>query len=53
MKNPELIVVAGTNDTGKSTFIRTKLNELSDFEVIMTDVYKGRTKEIFRVLLRQ
>ncbi|MEO6812955.1 MAG: hypothetical protein ABI172_03445 [Ginsengibacter sp.] len=53
MKNPELIFVAGCNASGKSTFIRTRLNELSGFEVIMTDVYKGRTKEIFEVALRQ
>ena len=52
MKNPELIFVAGCNASGKSTFIRTRLNELSGFEVIMTDVYKGRTKEIFEVALR-
>jgi uridine kinase len=48
MKVPELIFVSGCNAAGKSTFIRTRLNELSGFEVIMTDVYKGRTKEIFR-----
>jgi predicted ABC-type ATPase len=53
MKNPELIFVAGCNASGKSTFIRTRLNELSDFKIIMTDVYKGRTKEIFQEALRQ
>lgn len=53
MKNPELIFVAGSNASGKSTFIRTRLNELSGFEIIMTDVYKGRTKEIFEAALRQ
>jgi predicted ABC-type ATPase len=53
MKNPELIFVAGCNASGKSTLIRTRLNELSDFKIIMTDVYKGRTKEIFQEALRQ
>ena len=53
MKNPELIFVSVCNASGKSTFIRTRLNELSGFEVIMTDVYKGRTKEIFEVALWQ
>lgn len=53
MLNPELIFVAGCNAAGKSTFIRTRLNDLSAFEVIMTDVYKGRTKEIFKKALHQ
>jgi len=43
---PELVFVAGCNAAGKSTFIRTRLNELEDFEVLMTDVYKGRTKDL-------
>ncbi|MEO9053237.1 MAG: hypothetical protein ABI280_15665 [Ginsengibacter sp.] len=47
MTRPELIFVAGCNASGKSTFIRTRLNELSRFEIIMADAYKGRTKEIF------
>jgi len=51
MKTPELIFVAGCNASGKSTFIRTRLSELSGFEIIMTDVYKGRTKEIFEKAL--
>lgn len=45
---PELVFVAGCNAAGKSTFIRTRLNELEDFEVLMTDVYKGRTKDLVR-----
>ena len=53
MKVPELIFVSGCNAAGKSTFIRTRLNELSGFEVIMTDVYKGRTKEIFHQAIQQ
>ncbi|HEY8782114.1 MAG TPA: hypothetical protein VIM16_10890 [Mucilaginibacter sp.] len=47
MKVPELVFVAGCNAAGKSSFIRTRLNELPTFEIIMPDVYKGRTKEIF------
>jgi len=46
MKKPELVIVAGCNAAGKSTFIRTRLNEFESFEVLMTDVYKGRTKEL-------
>ncbi len=45
---PEMVFVAGCNAAGKSTFIRTRLNELEDFEVFMTDVYKGRTKELVK-----
>jgi uridine kinase len=46
MQKPQLIFVAGCNAAGKSTFIRTRLNELEDFEVLMTDVYKERTKAL-------
>ncbi|TFF33573.1 zeta toxin family protein [Mucilaginibacter psychrotolerans] len=46
MAKPELIFVSGCNAAGKSTFIRTRLNELENFVVLMTDVYKGRTKEM-------
>ncbi|WP_259069033.1 zeta toxin family protein [Mucilaginibacter sp. X4EP1] len=48
MHKPQLIFVAGCNAAGKSTFIRTRLVELDGFEVLMTDVYKGRTKELAR-----
>jgi len=48
MIKPELILVAECNAAGKSTFIRTRLNELEGFEILMTDVYKGRTKEMAR-----
>jgi predicted ABC-type ATPase len=47
MRKPELVFVVGPNAAGKSSFIRTRLDALQGFEVIMTDVYKGRTKEIF------
>ena len=46
MPKPELIFVAGCNAAGKSSFIRTRLNELGGFSVLMTDVYKSRTKEL-------
>lgn len=45
---PELVFVAGCNAAGKSTFIRTRLNELEGFEILMTDVYKSRTKDLAR-----
>jgi predicted ABC-type ATPase len=53
MKTPELVFVSGCNAAGKSSFIRTRLNELPTFEIIMPDVYKGRTKEIFYAALNQ
>lgn len=46
MDKPELIIVAGCNASGKSSFIRTRLSKLDGFEVFMTDVYKSRTKEL-------
>jgi predicted ABC-type ATPase len=46
MSFPELTFVAGPNAAGKSSFIRTRISELSDCEIIMTDVYKGRTKAV-------
>jgi len=52
MKKPELVLIAGCNAAGKSTFIRTRLNELEGFEILMTDVYKGRTKELARQAIR-
>lgn len=53
MRAPQLIFIAGCNAAGKSTFIRTRLSELSWFEVIMTDVYKERTREIFDLAVKQ
>jgi predicted ABC-type ATPase len=47
MNNPELIFIAGPNAAGKSSFIRTRINDLDGCEIIMTDVYKGRSKEVF------
>jgi len=48
MEQPDLIFVTGCNAAGKSTLIRTRLSEFPDYEVIMSDVYKGRSKEVFR-----
>ncbi len=44
---PEIIFIVGPNAAGKSSFIRTRINELEGCEIIMTDVYKGRSKEVF------
>jgi predicted ABC-type ATPase len=44
MNEPELIFVVGCNAAGKSTFIRTRMVELENFEILMADVYKSRTK---------
>lgn len=47
MPKPELLFVVGCNAAGKPSFIRTRINNLDGFEIIMTDVYKGRSKEVF------
>lgn len=52
MPVPELVVVTGCNAAGKSSFIRSRISQLKDFEVIMTDVYKGRTREMFKASIR-
>jgi predicted ABC-type ATPase len=46
-KKTQKIFIAGCNAAGKSSFIRTRISELDGFEIIMTDVYKGRVKEVF------
>lgn len=53
MDVPELIFVAGCNAAGKSTFIRTRLNELEGFQILMTDVYKERTKSLAAAAISQ
>lgn len=53
MNKPELVFVVGCNAAGKSSFIRSRLYDLSDFEIIMTDVHKGRSKEVFQRALDQ
>lgn len=52
MEIPELTIVAGPNAAGKSSFIRTRTNELGGCEIIMTDVYKSRTVAVFRAALK-
>jgi len=47
MDSPELIFVTGSNAAGKSSLIRSHLSEFPDHEVIMTDVYKGRSRQVF------
>lgn len=44
----DFIFITGCNAAGKSTLIRTRLNDFPDYEVIMTDVYKGRSQEVFK-----
>jgi|GEM_PF-827389 len=46
MNRPGFFFVTGCNAAGKSSFIRTRFNQLEDFEIIMTDVYKSRAKEV-------
>lgn len=46
MPKPELLFVVGCNAAGKSTFIRTRLDQLSGYKILMTDVYKSRTKNL-------
>ncbi|HEY4065227.1 MAG TPA: hypothetical protein VGM30_25175 [Puia sp.] len=53
MERPELIIVTGCNAAGKSSLIRSHRGELPDYEVIMTDVYKGRSREVFKEGIRQ
>lgn len=47
MESFELIFVTGSNAAGKSSLIRSHLSEFPDHEVIMTDVYKGRSRQVF------
>jgi len=53
MNEPELIFIVGPNAAGKSSFIRTRINELNGCEIIMTDVYKSRPKEVFAQVLQE
>lgn len=50
---PKLIFVAGCNAAGKSTFIRSRLDELVDYEILMADVYKGRTKDLAKQAVKK
>ena len=47
MYSPELVFVTGPNAAGKSSFIRSRLGQLENFEILMTDVFKGRVFELF------
>jgi len=47
MGQPDFIFVAGCNAAGKSSLIRSHTTEFTDYEVIMTDVYKGKSREAF------
>jgi len=53
MERPELIFVTGCNAAGKSSLIRSHRGEFPDYEVIMTDVYKGRSRDVFKEGIRQ
>jgi predicted ABC-type ATPase len=48
MESPDLIFITGCNAAGKSSLIRTHLSVFPDYDVIMTDVYKGRSQEVFK-----
>jgi hypothetical protein len=48
MESPDLIFITGCNAAGKSSLIRTHLSLFPDYSVIMTDVYKGRSQEVFK-----
>lgn len=52
MKQPELIFVTGSNAAGKSSLIRSHFSEYPNHEIIMTDVYKSRSREVFSVAVR-
>jgi predicted ABC-type ATPase len=52
MASLELIFVTGSNAAGKSSLIRSRLSEFPDHEVIMTDVYKGRSRQVFSDAVR-
>ena len=52
MNPPEFIFVTGCNAAGKSSLIRTHLSEYPDYQVIMTDVYKSRSREVFLEALK-
>ena len=52
MDKPELVFVTGPNASGKSSFIRTRISQLATFDIIMPDVYKSRTFEVFENSLK-
>lgn len=48
----DLVIVSGCNASGKSTFIRSRMNELDGFEIIMPDVYKANTRDVIERSLK-
>ena len=52
MDKPELVFVTGPNASGKSSFIRTRISQLATFDIIMPDVYKSRTFQVFERSLK-
>jgi predicted ABC-type ATPase len=48
MERPDLIFVTGCNAAGKSSLIRAHLSLFPDYEIIMTDVYKERSRDVFK-----
>ena len=52
MSSPDFIFVTGCNAAGKSSLIRSHLSVYPDFQVIMTDVYKERSREVFLEALK-
>ena len=53
MEKPDLIFVTGCNAAGKSTLIRNHMSVFPDHEIIMTDVYKSRSREVFTDAVKQ
>jgi predicted ABC-type ATPase len=53
MTLPELVFVTGPNAAGKSSFIRSRLSGFDGYKTIMTDVYKGKFKEVFTDVIRK
>jgi predicted ABC-type ATPase len=53
MGKPDLIFITGCNAAGKSSLIRTHLSLFPEFEVIMTDVYKARSRDVFKEAVTQ
>lgn len=52
MNYPEFIFITGCNAAGKSSLIRTHLSDYPDYQVIMTDVYKSRSRDVFLEALK-
>ena len=53
MNHPDFIFVTGCNAAGKSSLIRTHLSEYPDHQVIMTEVYKSRSRDVFLEALKE